>query len=119
MNYDRIFSISSTREFEKISLEVFRHQYHHVAIYRKFCDLLKISPQTVTQLSQIPFLPIEFFKSHAIIAQGEKPQITFTSSGTTGAVTSKHLVSDLNWYEKSFNLAFESFYGKIQDLVIL
>lgn len=119
MNYDRIFSISSTREFEKISLEVFRHQYHHVALYRKFCDLLKISPQTVTQPFQIPFLPIEFFKSHPIIAQGEKPQITFTSSGTTGAVTSKHLVSDLNWYEKSFNLAFESFYGKIQDLVIL
>lgn len=119
MNYDRIFSISSTREFEKISLEVFRHQYHHVALYRKFCDLLKISPQTVTQPSRIPFLPIEFFKSHHIIAQGEKPQITFTSSGTTGAVTSKHLVSDLNWYEKSFNLAFESFYGKIQDLVIL
>lgn len=119
MNYDRIFSISSTREFEKISLEVFRHQYHHVALYRKFCDLLKISPQTVTQPFQIPFLPIEFFKSHHIIAQGEKPQITFTSSGTTGAVTSKHLVSDLNWYEKSFNLAFESFYGKIQDLVIL
>lgn len=119
MNYDRIFSISSTREFEKISLEVFRHQYHHVALYRKFCDLLKISPQTVTQPFQIPFLPIEFFKSHPIIAEGEKPQITFTSSGTTGAVTSKHLVSDLNWYEKSFNLAFESFYGKIQDLVIL
>ena len=119
MNYDRIFSISSSREFEKISLEVFTHQYHHVALYRKFCDLLKISPQTVIQPSQIPFLPIEFFKSHSIIADGEKPQITFTSSGTTGSVTSKHLVSDLNWYEKSFNLAFESFYGKIQDLVIL
>lgn len=119
MNYDRIFSISSPREFEKISLEVFRHQYHHVPTYRRFCDLLKISPKTVTQPTQIPFLPIEFFKSHSIIAQGEKPQITFSSSGTTGAVTSKHLVSDLNWYEKSFNLAFERFYGKVQDLVIL
>lgn len=119
MNYDRIFSISSPREFEKISLEVFNHQYHHVAPYRRFCDLLKISPKTVTQPTQIPFLPIEFFKSHSIIAQGEKPQITFKSSGTTGAVTSKHLVSDLNWYEKSFNLAFERFYGKVQDLVIL
>lgn len=119
MNYDRIFSIFSLREFEKISLEVFNHQYHHVAPYRRFCDLLKISPKTVTQPTQIPFLPIEFFKSHSIIAQGEKPQITFKSSGTTGAVPSKHLVSDLNWYEKSFNLAFERFYGKVQDLVIL
>ena len=119
MNYDRIFSISSCAEFEKISLEVFKHQYYNIPVYRKFCDLLKISPEAVTQLTEIPFLPIEFFKTHSIIAEGVKQQITFTSSGTTGTVTSKHLVSDLSWYEKSFNLAFERFYGKVKDLIIL
>ena len=119
MNYDRIFSISSSAEFEKISLEVFRHQYQNIPVYGKFCDLLKIAPEAVTHLPEIPFLPIEFFKTHSIIANGEKPQITFTSSGTTGTVTSKHLVSDLSWYEKSFNLAFDISYGKWQDLVIL
>ena len=119
MNYDRIFSISSSLEFEKISLEVFRHQYQHVPAYRKFCDLLNIDPQIVKHTTEIPFLPIEFFKSHSIIANGEKPQITFTSSGTTGSVTSKHHVSDLTLYERSFNLAFEGSYGKVKDLVIL
>ncbi len=119
MNYDEIFSISSPQDFEKLSLEIFRFQYDRIPVYRKFCDLLKIKPQSVSRLAEIPFLPIEFFKTHAIIPTGKNPQITFTSSGTTGSLTSKHYVSDLTLYERSFKLAFEQFYGDPAKMVIL
>ncbi|QED38752.1 acyl transferase [Antarcticibacterium arcticum] len=119
MNYDEIFSISSPQEFEKLSLEIFRYQYEHIPVYRKFCDLLKTNPREVSRLEAIPFLPIEFFKTHTVIASGKKAEITFSSSGTTGSLTSKHHVSDLTLYERSFELAFKQFYGDPAKMVIL
>ncbi|MFZ0489458.1 MAG: acyl transferase, partial [Salegentibacter sp.] len=53
------------------------------------------------------------------LSSEEPVQITFTSSGTTGSTTSRHLVTDLSLYERSFQKAFENFYGKTGDLVIL
>jgi len=119
MNYEKIFSISSYAEFEAVSLEVFRHQFKYIDIYRQFCSHLKKDPQNVTKIKDIPFLPIEFFKTHGIILKNQKPQEVFTSSGTTGQVTSKHFVSDLKLYEKSFNKAFTRFYGDPQEWIIL
>ncbi len=75
--------------------------------------------ETITALHHIPFLPIEFFKSHQLIS-GEAPvQEIFTSSGTTGMVQSKHYVTDLKIYEESYRKAFELFYGNIDDYCIL
>lgn len=119
MNYEKIFSISSYAEFEAVSLEVFRHQFKYIDIYRQFCSHLKKDPQNVTKIKDIPFLPIEFFKTHGIILKNQKPQEVFTSSGTTGQVTSKHFVSDLKLYEKSFNKAFTRLYGDPQEWIIL
>lgn len=114
-----IFHIGSKKEFEKLTLKVFRHQYDHNAVYRNFCDLLKKNKTNVKALDEIPFLPIQFFKSHEVISTEDPVQITFTSSGTTGTSTSRHLVTDLNFYEESFRLAFSQFYGNIEDYVVL
>lgn len=46
-------------------------------------------------------------------------QETFTSSGTTGMITSKHLITDVSWYEESYRNAFSEFYGNIEDYVVL
>lgn len=119
MNKDRIFSISSTAEFEALAMEVFQHQYHNNHVYHLFCQHLGKGPGNVITLKDIPFLPIDFFKSHRVIAQGTEPQIVFSSSGTTGQRTSKHLVTDLSLYEKSFNIAFKKFYGDPGEWVIL
>lgn len=114
-----LFSISNKKQFEKIALKVFRHQYDHNLVYHEFCQHLKVKKQEVKSLLQIPFLPIHFFKSHQVVT-GEKPiQTTFTSSGTTGMTTSKHLVSDLSLYESSYLQAFSQFYGNIEDYVVL
>ena len=114
-----IFHIGSKKEFEKLTLKVFRHQYDHNAVYRNFCDLLKKNKTNVKALQDIPFLPIQFFKSHEVVSSTAPVQITFTSSGTTGMTTSRHLVTDLNFYEESFRLAFSQFYGNIEDYVVL
>ncbi len=114
-----IFTIASKKEFEKITLKVFRHQYDNNTVYRDFCHFLNVEKQDVKTLQQIPFLPIQFFKSHNVVSTSDAPAITFTSSGTTGMATSRHLVTDLSWYEQSFRLAFSQFYGNIEDYAVL
>ena len=114
-----IFTISNTKQFEKIALKVFRFQYDNNTVYREFCELLKVEKHHVKSLEQIPFLPIQFFKSHAVISNTHPIQETFTSSGTTGMVTSKHLVTDVSLYEESYRQGFSQFYGNIQDYTIL
>ena len=117
--YLDIFSISSQKEFEKITLKVFRHQYDHNQVYQDFCTLLKKDKSNVKSLEEIPFLPIQFFKSHEIVSSSKPIQETFTSSGTTGMLTSKHMVTDLTLYEQSFRKAFSQFYGNTEDYIVL
>lgn len=114
-----IFTIGSTKQFEKIALKVFRFQYDNNAVYRQFCELMQQDKQTVKSLNQIPFLPIQFFKSHEVVSNNQTPEAIFTSSGTTGSMTSRHLVTDINWYEQSYRLAFSQFYGNIEDYTVL
>jgi phenylacetate-coenzyme A ligase PaaK-like adenylate-forming protein len=117
-NHD-IFTISNQKQFEKIALKTFRFQYENNFIYREFCDLMKTDVQKVKTLAQIPFLPIQFFKSHEVVSNKNKIQETFTSSGTSGAITSKHFVTDVSLYEASYRNAFSQFYGNIEDYTIL
>ena len=114
-----IFTISSHKHFEKIALKTFRYQYENNLVYQEFCNHLKTDVQKVKSLQQIPFLPIQFFKSHKVVSNINPIESTFTSSGTTGMITSKHLVTDVSIYEESYQKAFSEFYGNIEDYVIL
>jgi len=114
-----IFSISSHKQFEKTALKVFRFQYENNKVYREFCDHLNVAVAQVKSLQQIPFLPIQFFKSHEVVSNADPIQETFTSSGTTGTVNSKHLVTDVSLYEESYRKGFSQFYGNIEDYVVL
>ena len=114
-----IFAISSQKQFEKTALKVFRFQHENNLVYKEFCDFLKTDVQKVKSLEQIPFLPIQFFKSHKVISNENLVQETFTSSGTTGKTTSKHFVTDVSLYEESYRKGFSQFYGNIEDYVVL
>ncbi|OEY73337.1 LuxE/PaaK family acyltransferase [Salegentibacter salarius] len=116
---ERIFNISTQKDFNEITLEVFSYQFQHNPVYREFCQLLDRNPRNVSRVEEIPFLPIEFFKKKKVISSENTPEIIFTSSGTTGSATSKHYVTDLNVYEESFLKAFEIFYGNPEEIVIL
>src|SRR5690606_19371817 len=115
----KIFSIDSPESFEAIALEIFRFQFDNNEIYRQFCRLLEREPQQVGLLEQIPFLPIEFFKSHDILSSTAPVDITFSSSGTTGSKTSRHAVTDLSLYTESFRKGFSHFYGDVSVYAIL
>ena len=119
MNSKSVFNIKNELEFEAKALEVFQFQYQKNPVYQEFCSYLGRNPKNVRQIFEIPFLPIEFFKSRTIITGQQKPQISFSSSGTTAGQTSQHQVSDLDIYEQSYLKAFEQFYGNIQDYCIL
>jgi phenylacetate-coenzyme A ligase PaaK-like adenylate-forming protein len=114
-----IFSIKNPEDFERLAIEIFLYQYENTEVYRRFCDLLKVVPSSVKKINNIPFLPIQFFKSHRVISKSVSEAIAFKSSGTTGSVTSKHHVSDLILYEKSFSTAFKLFYGHPSEYAIL
>jgi phenylacetate-coenzyme A ligase PaaK-like adenylate-forming protein len=117
-NHD-IFAIANQKQFEKIALKVFRFQYENNLVYREFCNFMKTDVQKVKSIGQIPFLPIQFFKSHEVVSSTNPIQEIFTSSGTSGMITSKHLVTDVSLYEASYRNAFSQFYGNIEDYVVL
>lgn len=114
-----IFTISNQKQFFQIALKVFRFQHENNRVYREFCDFLKVEKGAVKSLEQIPFLPIQFFKSRDVLSSSDVIQQTFTSSGTTGMITSKHLVTDISLYEESYRNAFSEFYGNIEDYAVL
>jgi phenylacetate-coenzyme A ligase PaaK-like adenylate-forming protein len=114
-----IFAISSKKEFEKITYKVFRYQYENNKVYQAFCNHLGKNPSNVKQINAIPFLPIQFFKSETIVSNSKKVQAIFTSSGTTGVITSRHFVTDISIYENSYNITFAQFYGNIQEYCVL
>lgn len=116
---NQIFNIASHQEFEALALQVFQIQHQQNKVYRNFCDLLNVQPQAVKTIAQIPFLPIQFFKSAEVISGAFSPEQVFLSSGTTGQNQSKHFVKDTSVYERSFNLCFEQFYGPVKDYCFL
>lgn len=119
VNKNDIFNINSQGQFEEMSLHIFKHQFENNKVYRSFCDLLYKHPSAIKTIKDIPFLPIQFFKSHKVLSSLNDIQETFTSSGTTGQTASKHFVTDIALYEQSFRKGFQHFYENIEDYVVL
>ena len=114
---DNIFTIKDDADFRNVALDVFHYQYDKIKTYKDFCDHLKANPSSVTQIENIPFLPIEFFKTHHIGSDSVYDKV-FLSSGTTQQERSKHYVKHLDIYKKSFLNGFHEFYGNPQDFLI-
>ncbi|MCA5003534.1 LuxE/PaaK family acyltransferase [Sphingobacterium bovistauri] len=114
-----VFSIENDDDFNRIALKIFQYQIENNEVYKKYVNNLHIDKSTVQHYTDIPFLPIQFFKTQKVSTIQNKPLITFTSSGTTGMINSQHHVYDLDWYELSFRKAFEQFYGKAENVAIL
>lgn len=106
-----IFKINNDKQFNDLAIKIFNFQWKNVNIYQQFCQALKVEPAKIKHYSQIPFLPIEFFKSHKVIPDNFNSQLIFTSSGTSSVQNSKHFVHDLSIYELSFRKTFHRFFG--------
>ena len=112
-------SVQTDNDFEELALQIFKYQAVNNIVYGQFLKHLNFSISSVNHLKDIPFLPIQFFKSHKIVSSTQKEQKIFSSSGTTGSLTSKHYVTDLSIYENSYLRAFSHFYGAIEDYTVL
>jgi phenylacetate-coenzyme A ligase PaaK-like adenylate-forming protein len=113
-----LLKISSPLDFKNKAITLFNEQYNNNSTYNKYCKLLKIQPNQIKELSHIPYLPIQFFKTHKITSNNKIISHLFKSSGTSGA-RSINYVSDINLYEHSFRKCFEFFYGPIKNFVFL
>ena len=115
---NKIFQNHTNSSFESVALKIFQYQAINNNVYKTYLKFLNVNPNNVKNLSQIPFLPIEFFKHQDVVCKSKNIDIVFTSSGTSGK-QSKHIVNDLSIYMKSFTSGFEHFYGNIMDYTIL
>ncbi len=115
--YDRIFEITDESTFNEVALEVFQYQKRTISVYKQFVEQLnKPEPK---HYSEIPFLPISFFKTKQICKENIEPQVVFKSSGTTGQTRSQHFVEDTTLYERSFEKAYRSLIGDPENQVVL
>jgi len=115
----KIFEIKNETEFNSVALEVFNFQYTHSKIYKNYVDLVNTDSSKISHWKEIPFLPIQFFKSKKVISNNLSIEKTFKSSGTTNKSRSQHLVHSLGLYEKSFINSFKKFYNDPKDWTIL
>lgn len=99
--------------FDGIALELFRFQARFNPVYAGYLNALGISPASVKEVSHIPFLPIRFFRNHQVCTGEWSPAVAFHSSGTTGMVTSTHLVDDLHYYHEHARRIFEHHIGPL------
>ena len=114
----KIFTTDDTG-FEGLALALFQFQYKHSPLYREYVDLVSVNPDTVNALDQIPFMPIDFFRTHRVATTAFIEEAVFESSGTTTITTSRHFIRNLSLYRKSFEEGFQRFYGSPSDWCIL
>jgi len=114
-----IFNIKDDRTFSAVALKVFQYQAVHTQVYKDYLATLGIDPVRISEPEQVPFLPIEFFRSHTVLAEGKKPEIVFKSSGSTDMNPSRHHVAYTSLYRESFTKGFRRFYGDPGQLCIL
>jgi len=103
-------------DFEELAFEIFAFQKEHNPFYKSYVNLLN---RPVKDLTDIPFLPIQFFKSEAIKTGSWETKHIFKSSGTTGQTRSQHHVQDNDFYQAHATKLFEVVYGPIQNINII
>jgi len=105
--------------FEDYALMIFHYQYKNNALYQDFVNAIHRNPYEINRITDIPFLPILFFKTYRITTKKFEPQLIFESSGTTETMNSKHFVKDAHLYKESFLQNFQEFYGDPQSYIFL
>ena len=115
---NNIFSVSPGT-FTDVAIKVFRFQYANNLGYQQWVKALGVSVNSVNSLTDIPFLPVSFFKTNRVVTGDFEPAVTFSSSGTTGSINSFHYVKDDAIYTESFTKGFQQFYGNPQEWCII
>ncbi|HSH53177.1 MAG TPA: hypothetical protein VK982_15740, partial [Bacteroidales bacterium] len=118
-NPEEIFEIENEGQFNGLALKIFNFQAENNPVYRDYLYHLGVNISSVDSYKNIPFLPIEFFKSHKVISGDQDYKKIFYSSGTTGETRSKHYIKKIQLYENNFSTIFSRFYGNIKNYCVL
>ncbi|WP_051203332.1 hypothetical protein [Hugenholtzia roseola] len=102
-------------DFEDHALQLFRQQARHNPVYRQYLQYLDVKISEIVAISQIPFLPISFFKTHHVQTGTRPIEMCFQSSGTTGSSRSQHFVTDTQFYLQNCKTIFELFYNNLEQ----
>ncbi len=116
---EEIFTIENENQFNDFAIKIFNYQAENNPVYKEYLFHLGVNISSIHSYQNIPFLPIEFFKTHQILTGAGDSEMIFYSSGTTGSQRSKHYIKDLAFYEKSFLKTFNRFYGDVDEYCIL
>ena len=116
---NKFIDVSGEESFRKLTLETFRFQSENCSVYKQYLELIGCDASQVEEVDEIPYLPIEFFKSHKVYCGKIEEKLVFNSSGTTGMVPSKHFIARPELYEASFTSFFEMLYGNPEDYCFL
>ena len=117
--HQAIFKIKDQKTFRDAALKVFLYQSRQTPVYGEYLQKLGIDPVQISRLEEIPFLPVEFFKTHTVLGEGEKAEIIFESSGTTLQTVAKHHIVDVSLYRESFSRGFSHIYGSPENYCIV
>lgn len=115
---NNIFSVND-ESFNAQALQVFKYQAANNKVYNQWVNALHIKVEKVKRIEDVPFMPVNFFKTHQVITGNFNPQLIFESSGTTNQVNSKHFVKYPDIYIESFTRGFEIFYGDVKEWCII
>lgn len=105
-------STGDSKSFFDLAMRAFRFQYESNPVYNEYCTYLHVDPSKVKTLEDIPYLPVEMFKTHKVVCGNAPAEVVFTSSSTTGSVPSSHYVVDAKVYKQAFLSGFRQFYGE-------
>lgn len=115
---ESLFKVNA-ENFEKHALQLFIFQANYNPIYKQYIGNINIKPENINSLENIPFLPIEFFKTQTVKTLNWESEVVFESSGTTGEIRSKHHIEDSEFYNQVSKKFFEDKYGKLKDLNVM
>ncbi|MBL7856219.1 MAG: acyl transferase [Cyclobacteriaceae bacterium] len=107
------------RAFADIALSVFQFQVRNNPVYKAFVENLNIEKESISRVEDIPFLPISFFKQHALKTGNWPSDTFFESSGTMGTLTSRHEIQSLDFYLQHAERNFTYFFGDLTQYNVL
>jgi hypothetical protein len=113
-----LFNINEDN-FDRIALNLFQYQAQYNDLYRSYLDHLGVNPASVQKISEIPFLPIEFFKNHVIKTRSWPTQKIFKSSGTTSTGRSQHHIDNLAFYHDISWRYAKDYFGDLSETRVI
>jgi len=104
--------------FHEVAVRLFHYQAEQNPVYGTWLQALgfdAIKKANVQRVEDIPFLPIETFKTQTVKTGDFEAGAIYTSSGTTGQVPAKHHIASPQAYLQNAQACFEHFYGPVDQ----